>query len=149
MKLSDPLLFDTNILVYAHNQDSPFHKQCLALITAATEGYFKGILAQQNLLEFYSIITDKRRVTKPLTPIKATELLEDYFVGPFRIIIPNHMTVKIFSLLTRKNKIKNGQAFDAYLVATMLSHRIKNIVTVNTKDFKLYNEIKTLDISEF
>lgn len=149
MTISDPLLFDTNILVYAHNQDSPFHKKCLALVTAVIERKIRGILAQQNLLEFYSIITDKKRITKPLTPQRAQELLEYYLRVSFRIIGPSHMSIQIFSMLSRKNKIKNGQAFDAYLVATMLSHQIKNIVTVNIKDFKLYNEIKTWDISEF
>lgn len=149
MIASDPLLIDTNILVYAHNQDSPFHKKCLALITAVLEGQLRGILAQQNLLEFFSIITDKKRITKPLTPLKAQELLEYYLRVPFRIITPNNMSIQIFSTLCRKNKIKNGQAFDAYLVATMLSYQIKNIVTINVKDFKLYNEIRTWDISEF
>ncbi len=148
MTISDPLLFDTNVLVYAHNQDSPFHKKCLALVTAVTEGRFKGILTQQNLLEFYSIITDKRRITKPLAPLEAQGLLEEYLKSFFRIIIPKHMTIQIFSMLSRKNKIKNGQIFDTYLVATMLSHKIKNIVTINTKDFKLYNEIKTWDVSD-
>lgn len=148
MTISDPVLFDTNILVYAHNQDSPFHKKCLALITAVIEGRFRGILAQQNLLEFYSIVTDKKRVTKPLTPFKALELLDNYLRLPFTIILPTDMTIQIFSLLSQKNKIKNGQAFDTYLVATMLSHKIKNILTVNVKDFEFYNEVKTYGIAD-
>src|SRR3990167_6028037 len=62
MIISDPLLIDTNVLVYAHNQDSPFHKQSLSLVKAAIAGEFRGVLAEQNLVEFYSIVTDKSRI---------------------------------------------------------------------------------------
>lgn len=149
MTVSDPLLFDTNILVYAHNQDSPFHNKSLSLVKGVLAGQLRGILTQQNLLEFYSIITDQRRITKPLSPLKAQEVFEDYLKLPFRIILPNQETIKILSMFCRKNKIKNGQVFDAYLVATMLSHQVKNIVTANTKDFKLYTEIKVWGIEDF
>ncbi len=149
MIVSDPLLFDTNILVYAHNQDSPFHRKSLALVKEVIAGRFRGILTQQNLLEFYSIITDQRRVAKPLSSLKAQELSEYYLKLPFKVVIPNQETIKILSMLMTKNKIKNGQVFDAYLVATMLSNQIKQIVTANVKDFKLYNEIKVLDIKDF
>lgn len=149
MTISDVLLFDTNILVYAHNQDSPFHNKSLSLVNRAVTGEIKGILTQQNLLEFYSIITDKRRITKPLSVVKAQELVEDYLKLPFDVIAPSKETIKILSLLCRKNKIKNGQVFDAYIVATMLSHRIKNIVTANIKDFLVFTEIKVWDINNF
>ncbi len=149
MIISDPLLFDTNILVYAHNQDSPFHDKSLSLVNKVITGKLKGVLAQQNLIEFYSITTDKRRVTKPLTLVKAQQLLEDYLKMPFRIIAPNIETIKILPVLCQKNKIKNGEIFDAYLVATMLSNQIHSIVTVNVKDFKSYDEIKVWNITDF
>lgn len=149
MIISDPLLLDTNVLVYAHNQDSPLHKKSLSLIKGVIAGQFRGVLAQQNLLEFYSIITDKRRIAKPLSPLKAQEIFEDYLKLPFEIIFPSRETIGKLSMLCGKNKIKDGQVFDAYLVATMLSHQIKHIVTANTKDFKMFSEIKVWGIDDF
>lgn len=149
MIISDPLLLDTNVLVYAHNQDSPLHNQSLSLIKGVVTGQFRGVLAQQNLLEFYSIITDKRRIAKPLSPLQAQEILGDYLKLPFEIIFPNRETIGKLSVLCGKNKIKNGQVFDAYLVATMLSHQIKHIITANTKDFKMFSEIKVWGIDDF
>lgn len=149
MIISDPLLIDTNVLVYAHNQDSPFHRKCLALITAAIAGQFRGVLAQQNLLEFYSIITDKKRVFKPLPAIKAQEILEDYLKLPLEVIYPNEKTIRILLMLCQQFKIKNGQVFDAYLVATMLSNQVKQIVTVNTKDFRMFSGITVCSIEDF
>lgn len=149
MIISDPLLIDTNVLVYAHNQDSSFHKQSLSLVKAAIAREFRGVLAEQNLLEFYSIITDKKRVFKPLPAIKAQEILEDYLKLPLEVIYPNGETIKILSMLCQQYKIKNGQVFDAYLAATMLSHQINHIVTANVKDFKSFIEIKTISIEDF
>lgn len=149
MIISDPLLIDTNVLVYAHNQDSPFHKQSLSLVKGAIAGEFRGVLAEQNLLEFYSIVTDQRRIAKPLSPLKAREILEDYLKLPFEIIFPNKETIGKLSVLCAKNKIKNGQVFDAYLAATMLSHQINHIVTANVKDFKSFIEIKAISIEDF
>ena len=149
MIVSDPLLLDTNVLVYAHNQDSPFHSKSLSLVKGAIEGQFSGILAQQNLVEFYSVITDQRRITNPLPPLKAQEIFEDYLRLPFRIIVPNQETIKILSMFCQKKAVKNGQVFDAYLVATMLSNQIKHIVTVNVNDFKSFTEIKVLSIEDF
>lgn len=149
MIVSDPLLLDTNVLVYAHNQDSPFHSKSLSLVKRAIEGQFKGILAQQNLAEFYSVITDQRRIDSPLSPLKAQEIFEDYLKLPFRIIVPNQETIKILSMLCQKKRITNGQIFDAYLVATMLSNQIKHIVTANVKDFKSFTGIKVLSLEDF
>jgi len=148
MIISDPLLIDTNVLVYAHNQDSPFHKQSLSLVKAAIAGEFRGVLAEQNLVEFYSIVPDKRRIAKPLPPLRARELLEDYLKLPFEIIFPNKETIGKLFMLCKESKIKNGRVFDAHLAATMLSHQIKHIVTANVKDFKSFTEIKVLNIED-
>lgn len=58
-------LLDTNILVYANNEDSPFHIPCKALVEKAINGQFRVAIAIQNLIELYAVITDKRRVEHP------------------------------------------------------------------------------------
>jgi len=148
MKISEPILFDSNVLVYAHNEDSVFHPQALKLITEVAKGEMSGILTSQNLLEFYTIITDKRRLSSPITPKLASELFNQYLYSPFEIIYPNLNTNRIIVELLKKNQIKNGQIFDAYLVATMLSSNIRHIVTANVADFKKFDSILVLDLQE-
>ena len=148
MKISEPILFDSNVLVYAHNQDSLFHSKAVKLITEVAKGSMFGILTSQNLLEFYSVITDKRRLSNPITSELATELVNQYLYSPFEIIYPNITTNKIMVELLKKNQIKDGQIFDVYLAATMLSSNIKHIVTANVADFKKFESISVLNLQE-
>ncbi len=145
--MSDLILFDTNILVYAHNLDSPYHLKAVSLVQAAVEGRLEVVLAQQNLLEFYAIITDPRRVREPLSPNEASSLVTDYLNSPFKIIFPDQETLNLTFSLNKDSK--GGEIFDTFLVATCVSNNVKSIITVNTKDFKPFPDIKTIGLNEF
>lgn len=149
MRISDSVLFDSNILIYTHNKASFFHRQAFDLVKAVMGGSIKGVLAQQNLLEFYSTITDSRRVEKPLSAKEALSLVEQYLSSPFRIIFPSTETIQATLALGYKQNFKNGKIFDVYLIATMLSNNISSIITVNAKDFKDFPGIKVFDIRSF
>lgn len=149
MKISEPVLVDTNILVYAHNQDSLFHSQALHLIHLVLAGEIKGILTEQNLLEFYAIITDPRRVTNPLATTEALKLINNYLNSPFEIILPTKDSMEIILSLCKQKKICGSQIFDAFLVATMLSNQVKTIITLNVKDFMHFIQIEIIDLKKF
>lgn len=146
MNIYESVVFDSNILVYGHNSDSTFHNQALYLIKDVLVGNIEGVLTHQNLLEFYSIITDSKRVVKPLLPNLALDLVKQYLNSPFRIIAPNENTVDFVLSLSSRLNIKDGQIFDIYLVATMLSHKISTILTTNIKDFEMISSIKVIDL---
>lgn len=146
MKISEPLLFDSNVLIYAHNEDAPFHSKAIKLVTEVIKGEIFGVLSSQNLLEFYSVITDIKRLSNPITPNLATELINQYLSSPFEIIYPNLNTNKIMLGLLKTNKFKNGQIFDVYLVATMLSCNIRQILTANAQDFKKFDGVSVKDL---
>lgn len=148
MKGPEPVLIDSNVLVYAHNVDASLHKKAVNLVREVLEGKVEGVLAQQNLIEFYSIITDRKRVAKPLSPVKANELVKKYFDSPLKIIFPNHTSLKETLILCNGKNIRNGEIFDIYLVATMLTNDIKTIVTSNTKDFRSFPKLKVLDLKD-
>jgi predicted nucleic acid-binding protein len=86
-------LIDTNILVYANNKDSEFHSVCKSIVKKSINGDIRAAVAVQNLIELYAVITDKRRVENPLSPIKAKELIEFYKDSDIRIIAPSSLTI--------------------------------------------------------
>lgn len=149
MQISEPILFDSNLLVYIHNQDSLLHSQAVKTITAVMQGDISGVLSDQNLLEFYSVITDRRRLSNPITPDAAATLVNQYLSSPFEIIYPNLNTNKILLSLLKTNKFKDGQVFDAFLVATMLSCNIRQILTANVGDFEKFDSISVLDLKTY
>lgn len=59
---------DTNILVYAHCEESPFHKKTLACITDLSEGRASWAIPWPCIHEFFSIATHPR-IYDPPSPI--------------------------------------------------------------------------------
>lgn len=135
------ILIDTNVLVYAINTDALQHSSSIALIEAVRAKQIKGVLVPQVLLEFFAIVTDHRRVEKPLEPKVAWEQAE-----AFRSILPV-FDAGLKGLDFLKDEIQNNKKilgsdiFDAYLVAQMRAINISVLCTYNTKDFTGYEGI--------
>ena len=135
-------LFDSNILVYANNMDSPFHEPSKKLVEEVLNCRFKGVIAHQNLLELYAVVTDKRRVEKPLTPECAKKLIDFYLSARnISIIYPSPATFSILGKLIEKYAPTSHGIFDFVLVALMIEHNIKTIITANISHFSNFGEI--------
>jgi predicted nucleic acid-binding protein len=61
----EPGIVDANVLVYALGADAPQHAASRALIEAARDGDARLYVTSQIICEFYSIVTNGRRVSKP------------------------------------------------------------------------------------
>lgn len=51
--------------------------------------------------------------------------------------------------LVKAHQVSGRQVHDARLVAAMLAHKIGNLLTFNSADFKRYHEINLLDPRPF
>ena len=140
-------LIDTNILVYANNEDSPFHSKCKTVVERAVNGKIKAAVSTQNLVELYAVITDKRRVEHPLSPAKATELVNFYKAQEnIQIIAPTVQTLGTLTSLIEEHKPKAQSIFDLFLVASMMDNNIHEIYTANSDHFKPFTPIiKTIN----
>ena len=66
--VSEPALVDTNVLVYALFPAMPDHAASRALMDRAKAADANLCIAPQNLIEFFAVVTDPRRVTQAKTP---------------------------------------------------------------------------------
>lgn len=139
------VLFDTNILVYARDIDSPFHKKAKQLQDSVTSGDLNAVITPQNLLEFYSTITNKSKNKNPDSPKEAIMEVEKYLRSSFELIIPTGGEIGILLGLLKDKELVGRRIFDVYLAAAMLSNGIKTIYTANERDFEMFDEIKTVD----
>ncbi len=134
-------LFDTNILVYAYNTASPYYHLARDLFEEVDDIY----ITQQNLVELYAIVTDRKRIEFPISQKEATALIKFYQSSDFTLLHPTSQTlVHLLSLLDLVN-IKNKEIFDTFLVATMLSHNIHTVFTHNVKDFQKFEGIEVIN----
>ena len=51
---------DTNILIYSHREESPFHERALSCITDLSEGRASWAIPWPCIHEFFSIVTHPR-----------------------------------------------------------------------------------------
>ncbi len=72
------VFLDTNILVYATNEDSPYHSIAKGIIDQANKGNLHAFISPQILSEFYSTITNLKRVENPLSPEDAYDAVKRF-----------------------------------------------------------------------
>lgn len=144
MVTSEIALIDTNVLIYAADEASPFHKASKDLRDKAIKGEIELCLCPQILMEFYAILTDPKRVENSRKPKEVIEEIEKYLNSGIQIIYPKEDAILRVLHLLRKYKLKKQKVFDAFLVATMLSNGVYQVYTYNQEDFEKFEEIEVL-----
>ena len=138
---------DTNILVYAYNLDSPHHLKTYTFPKEEViSGNLKACLPYQSLYEFYSIVTNPRRVERPLESDKAREIIETYMKARnIPKIYPRKSNLRnVLDLLT--NYLISGQEiFDVVFVATLIDNGVDGIITRNAKHFSMFDFLNVLN----
>lgn len=137
------ILLDTNVLVYALNADSPHHPQSRAVVEAALGGRLPGVLVPQVLLEAFAVLTDRRRVERPLTPEEAWGALEPLRVG-LRVFPADPQALEALAELVAFHKPVAQEVFDVFLVAQMRAHGIATLCTYDVEDFRRYSGLAAL-----
>lgn len=147
MKTSDPVLFDTNVLIYNQDRDNTFYHQAAAQHQKVYTKEIKAVIASQNFFEFVVVMVNPKKIVKPLTMKLAALEVEKYKQSKlFHIIYPNDQTLTVFISLLRKYQIKNPKKiFDLCLMATMLSNNVFSILTTNKNDFQ-FEEISVIEL---
>lgn len=130
------MLIDSNILIYALNSASPKHTVAKSFIQNEKE----LIVTQQNIFECLRILTH----TKFPNPFSTLDAIRSIclITNNAQILSPTFDTTEIAFELIKKYKITGTEVFDAYLVATALSHEIREVATDNVKHLKKYREIR-------
>lgn len=140
------ILIDTNILVFAHNQDSPHNEKAIQLLKDALEFKIEACIAHQNLLEFFSVITSPKRIDKPLSTETALSWIKLYLESSnIKKVSPSQNTLESALALTKHHKLAKADIFDSYLAATMQENNIPEIYTNNISDFKKFHKIKAIN----
>lgn len=121
-------LFDTNVLVYALDEDSPYHAASARLIGQANQGELEAHITQQVLLECFAVVTNPKRVAHPLSTSEALELIQGHILdSPLRLLSARDEALMLTWHLAESYQLIGSEVFDAYLVATALTHGILNV----------------------
>jgi predicted nucleic acid-binding protein len=124
MTIYDSVLLDTNVLIYAEDILSEYHQTAKKIRDKSLKGEVFACICPQILSEYYSIVTNSKRVVHPIHPKQALLEIEKYISAEIILkIYPNMNTLEELSKLIEKYKPTGTLIFDVTLIATMLSNK--------------------------
>jgi uncharacterized protein len=129
---------DTNILVYAHRQDSEFHAPAAALVRTLAEGYGEWSIAWPSLHEFFAVVTHPR-IYRPPTPMpRALAQIEAWLGSPSLVLLGE--TAKHWENLRTMivgGKIEGAKVHDARIAALCVQHGVRELLSAD-RDFSRF-----------
>lgn len=129
---------DTNILVYAHREDSPWHTSAYAHLTTLAEGTSPWCIPWSCLHEFLAIVTHAR-IFKPPTPLPlACEQVDAWLESP-RVLLLSE-TSGYWPTLRQtvlEGKIQGPMIHDARIAALCQHHGVQELWTAD-RDFSRF-----------
>ncbi len=133
------MFIDTNVLVMSRIPGAPHHAAVRASLERAFVDTEPLRISRQVIREYLSVVT--RPQTWPVA-ITREEALADVsrLIGIFEILEDGpHVTDSLLSLC-REIPVGGRQIHDANIVATMLAHGERRLLTLNEADFRRYGD---------
>lgn len=137
-------LLDTNILVYAYNADSEYYTACRTLLDRSIKDELSACLAPQILFEFFAVVTNPARVTKPITPAVALEEMTK-LAESLPVITPLIDVHENVINLMHQLGFGSKHIYDVVLAATMLGNGVVQLYTYDVERFQKIPGIKVLN----
>jgi predicted nucleic acid-binding protein len=138
----EPGILDANVLAYAINADASQHAASRALLEAARDPSITLFVTSQILCEFYSLITNPRRVAAASSPTEALRIMSALLALPgLRVLATPARAVAGWMALLQRHPVTGGDVFDLQNVATMQANGVRRIYTFNRGDFEVFPEL--------
>jgi hypothetical protein len=129
---------DTNILVYAHREDSPFHDAAFQRIAELAESPANWAIPWPCLHEFLAIVTHPRIYAPPTPLARALDQVDAWLESPTLVLLTEsaeHWPVLRAQL--RDGRIVGPQVHDARVAALCRQHGISALWTAD-RDFSRF-----------
>ncbi|MBN1962729.1 MAG: PIN domain-containing protein [Deltaproteobacteria bacterium] len=141
---------DTNILIYAHREDSEWHKKAYECIVNLAEGSSNWAIPWPCLHEFFSIATHPRIYAPPSSVADAINQIEAWLESPSLVLLAeSHDYWSSLHNILNASKVIGPMVHDARIAALCLQHGVKTLLSAD-RDFSRFAslQIKNPLISE-
>ena len=136
---------DTNILVYAHREDSEWYEDAEGCLADLAEGRSPWGLPWPCLHEFYAIATHPRIWAPPTPREAAIEQIDAWLASPTVALLsegPRHWR-QLLALLDA-GRIRGPLVHDARVAALCLDHGVQALWTAD-RDFSRFPDLVTVN----
>jgi toxin-antitoxin system PIN domain toxin len=144
--LTSVIVVDTNVLVYAADQDSPHHAACRTWLERRRPRPDAWYVTWGIIYEFLRVTTHPRVMRRPWNVVAAWEFVARLLASPglgVLVATPRHGAVAE-QVVTELPHLSGNLLHDAHTAILMREHGVKQICTRDT-DFTRFPFLEVLD----
>jgi toxin-antitoxin system PIN domain toxin len=129
---------DTNVLVYAHREDSPWHASAVSCVTRLAEGRAPWAIPWPCVHEFLAVVTHPRIFDPPTPAAAAVDQVAAWLESPSVALLHESAAhwATLMELLTA-GKVSGPHVHDARVAALCLDHGVSELWTAD-RDFNRF-----------
>ena len=129
---------DTNLLVYAHRTDSPFHERAVSCLASLAEGRGSWGIPWSCLHEFVSTATHPKVFNPPTNAAVAIAAVQAWMASPtLQVLHEGSEHWRLVSELILSGKIVGPRVHDARIAAICIGNGVRELWTVD-RDFNRF-----------
>lgn len=133
---------DTNILVYAHRVDSPWHEAARACIAELAQSRAAWGIPWPCVHEFFAIVTHPRIYAPPTPLLRALDQIDAWMDSPSLELLgetDDHWPT--LRALLESGRVAGPQVHDARIAAICQQHGVRDLWSAD-RDFSRYPVVK-------
>jgi toxin-antitoxin system PIN domain toxin len=136
---------DSNILIYAHREESPFHTIAERCVTGLAEGTAAWAIPWPCIHEFLSTVTRPRLYNPPTPLAKALDQVESWLESPTLVLLmESDQHWSQLRALLASGGVTGPRIHDARIAALCLQHGVRELWSAD-RDFGWFSELHVVN----
>jgi uncharacterized protein len=122
------IALDTNILVYAHREDSPWHERAFEQVRALAEGRAPWAIPWPCIHEFLAVVTHPRIYRPPTPVVFALDAVSAWMESPSVVILsetPDYW--EALRVIMENGRVAGPLVHDARVMALCAEHGVTEL----------------------
>lgn len=139
------IAFDTNLLVYAHREENPWHAGAKKVLLEIAQSRDAWAIPWSCVHEFIGIVTNPRIFQKPTDMALALQFFNDLKRSSgLTMLAEDEGYLEILAMLCQKGKIQGALIHDARIAAVCLLHGVRTLYSAD-RDFGRFPALKVVN----
>lgn len=139
------IALDTNILVYAHRKDSPFHEAAFRRVMELAEGPAIWAIPWPCVHEFLAVVTHPRVYAPPTPLARALDQVDAWLESPtLALLTESAEHWSTLRALLAGGRIAGAQVHDARVAALCRQHGVRELWSAD-RDFSRFSGLNVVN----
>lgn len=139
-------LVDTNIFIYATDQDSKFHGPAKSFVSKCMSDDETWCFTWVNIFEYLRVTTHPAVFNKPMSSEEAEKNISSFLSLPqVEILLEGKSFFEVYKeLVLETGQVSGNLVHDAHIAALMRQHGVKKIYTLDIQ-FKVFPYLEVVN----